>query len=131
MLSRNCTFSLLSLEGIILPPGDKYLQSVSYNIVLFCLEPYNIINRKSIWIFVLGAAAKKLFLKSRNFHYNTARITILQKITKGVLSVSAKSIMIQGTGSNVGESVIAVALCRILSSGENFRVRPNTVRHGI
>ena len=37
--------------------------------------------------------------------------------------MSAKSIMIQGTGSNVGKSVIAAALCRILRS-DGYRVAP-------
>src|SRR3989304_6303374 len=37
--------------------------------------------------------------------------------------MSAKSLMIQGTGSNVGKSIIACALCRILSQ-DGYRVAP-------
>lgn len=37
--------------------------------------------------------------------------------------MSAKAIMIQGTGSDVGKSVIAAALCRILSQ-DGYRVAP-------
>lgn len=37
--------------------------------------------------------------------------------------MSAKSIMIQGTGSNVGKSIIAAALCRIFSR-DGYRVAP-------
>ena len=37
--------------------------------------------------------------------------------------VPAKSIMIQGTGSNVGKSIVAAALCRILAQ-DGYRVAP-------
>ena len=39
------------------------------------------------------------------------------------ISVQAKSIMIQGTGSNVGKSVIVAALCRILKQ-DGYKVAP-------